>query len=186
MVRTPGLCWLGPDGGRVSSCDLLAGYRGVSGWPPPRRVSEQPPPVPSCDLLAGYRGVPGWPPPRRVSGQPLLSLPVTSWLGTQVCPVGLLPAVSQGSPSCPFRPVRCCLYSCHNNVEHAALLMAVLGFCCPAEVLQKHTGLWAGRQGAALVSAELDGLLGGDHSGSLTCCSLAFCLIHVPCDQLPR
>ena len=46
--------------------------------------------------------------------------------------------------------------------------MADLGFCCPVEVLQKHTGLWAGRQGAALVSAELDGLLEGDHSGSLT------------------
>jgi hypothetical protein len=53
------------------------------------------------------------------------------------------------------------------------------------EVLQKHTGLWAGRQGAALVSAELDGLLEGDHSGSLTCCSLAFCLIVCPAISCP-
>ena len=32
----------------------------------------------------------------------------------------------------------------------------------------------------------MDGLLEGDHSSSLTCCSLAFCLIRVPCNQLRR
>ena len=33
---------------------------------------------------------------------------------------------------------------------------------------------------------SMDSLLEGDNSSNLTCCPLAFCLIHVPCNQLPR
>ena len=115
--------------------------------------------------------------------------PVTSWLGRQTCQVSLLPShVSQRSPPL-FPSVLCdtnCFYSCHHSVEHTALVMAVSGFCCPAEVLQKHTGLWAGRREQLWSLLSVDGLLEGEHSGSLTCCPLAFWLIHVPCNQLPR
>ena len=31
-----------------------------------------------------------------------------------------------------------------------------------------------------------DGLLEGDHSSNVTCCSSAFCLIRLPCHQLRR
>ena len=102
LVRTPGLCWLGPYGGNE--------------W-----------------------------------------VPVTSWLGRSTYRVHLLsPHLSQKNPPL-FSLVLCdinCFYSFHDNVEHTTLVFAVSVFCCPAEVLRKHTRHWAGRWGSGLVSAE--------------------------------
>ena len=53
--------------------------------------------------------------------------------------------------------------------------------CCentPDAVLEDEGQVWS------LLS--MDGLLEGDHSSNLTCCSLAFCPIRVPCNQLRR
>ena len=79
-----------------------------------------------------------------------------------------------------------CFYSCHDNVEHTALVPAGSILCFPTEVLRKYTRRGARRRGAGLVSAKQGWQTGRRSHSNLTCCLLVFCLILVPWNQLAR
>ena len=76
--------------------------------------------------------------------------------------------------------------SCHDNVEHTALVPAGSVLCFPTEVLRKYTRPRARRRGAGLVSAEQGRPTGTWSHSNHTCCPLVFCLIPVPWNQLAR
>ena len=77
-------------------------------------------------------------------------------------------------------------YHCHDNFAHTTLVLGSQSFVVPLGCYENtpDTGLEDEGQIWSLLST--DGLLEGDHGSNLICCPVAFCLIHVPCDQLPR
>ena len=79
-----------------------------------------------------------------------------------------------------------CFYSCHDNVEHTALVAAGSVLCFPTEVLRKYTRRGATKRGRVLVFAEQGWPTGKRSHSNLTCCPLVFCLIPVPGSQLTR
>ena len=131
LVRTPGLCWLGPMVERVSSCNLLACQVEVSDQSPSPTLVQR------CLLLF-----------------PLV-LCDTNW------------------------------FYCY-NFEHTTLVLGSQSFVVPLGCYENMPDAGLEDEGQVWSLLSTDSLLEGDHRSNLICCPLAFCLIHVPCNQLPR
>ena len=118
-----------------------------------------------------------------------MSVPITPWDGRKKCGFGLL------SPHLSWEVLVSSLwFSAILTVSTAVIIMLntlpwfwqARSFLVPLRCWKNMPDAGLGDEGRVCSLLSRDGHLEGDHSSNLTCCSLAFCLIHVPCNQFTR